>query len=188
MTATDERHIDRLVRRAVRGDATAFGSIYDAYVDRVYAFVCSRVRDAHDAEDVTETVFLKAFEAIRDYDLRGLPFGAWLFRIARNATIDFVRRSARTPDAVEDIGDYIGPADDDVEAEVDARIGGETVRAAVGRLTEEQAAVIACRYFWDMDIRTTARVLDRTQGAVKALQHRALRSLAKVLEEMSGDE
>lgn len=188
MTAMDERDIDRLVRRAVRGDVDAFGRIYDLHVDRVYSFVRSRVRSTHDAEDITETVFLKAFEAIRGFDRRGLPFAAWLFRIARNATIDFARRSGRMPDLVDDIAEHVGPAPDDVELQVDSRLDGEQVRAAVERLTEEQAAVIACRFFWDMDIRTTARVLDRTEGAIKALQHRALGGLARQLKEMSGHE
>ncbi len=188
MTAISDRNVDRLVRKAVRGDVEAFGHIYDLHVDRVYSFIRSRVRDAHDAEDITETVFLKAFEAIGSYDRRGLPFAAWLFRIARNATIDFVRRSARTPDVVEDIGEHTGPAPDDVEFQVSSHLDAEQLWSAVTRLTEEQAAVIGCRFYWDMDIRTTARVLDRTEGAIKALQHRALRSLAKLLEETKDDE
>jgi RNA polymerase sigma-70 factor, ECF subfamily len=188
MTAIDERHIDRLVRRSLRGDAEAFGRIYDIYVDRVYRYARTRVNDPHEAEDVTETTFLKAFEAIGSYDRRGIPFGAWLFRIARNATIDHVRRSARVPEPMDDLVEQMGSDPVTVEEQVATRLDGEAVRAAVRRLTDEQASVIACRFFWDMDIRDTARALERTEGAVKALQHRALRPLARILEEMSEHE
>lgn len=188
MAERDDRHIDRLVRRAIRGDVEAFGGIYDAYVDRVYSFVRSRIGDQHDSEDITETVFLKAFEAIGSYDRRGLPFGAWLFRIARNSVIDHTRRAKRAPEPTESVEDKIGPDPVMIEDVVASRVDGEVVRRAVAMLTEDQAAVIACRFFWDMDIRSTANALGRTEGAVKALQHRAVRSLARLLEEMSGDE
>jgi RNA polymerase sigma-70 factor, ECF subfamily len=188
MAAIDERHIDRLVRRSLRGDAEAFGRIYDIYVARVYAYARVRVGDPHEAEDVTEMVFLKAFEAIGSYDRRGVPFGAWLFRIARNVTIDHARRAARIPRPVDDLVEQVGADPVTVEEQVAARLDGSSVRAAVRMLTDEQAAVIACRFFWDMDIRATAQALERTEGAVKSLQHRALRSLARVLEEMGDDE
>lgn len=187
MTAIDERHIDRLLRRARKGDAEAFARIYDIYVDRVYAYAYARLNDRHEAEDVTETVFLKAFEAIRTYDRRGVPFGAWLFRVARNATIDHVRRLERVPRPTEDIAERVGPDPVTLEEYVVARVDSGVVRAAIMRLTDEQASVIACRFFWDMDVRETARALEKTEGAVKALQHRALRSLARILEEMGDD-
>jgi RNA polymerase sigma-70 factor (ECF subfamily) len=183
MTVPDDRHVDRIVRRAVRGDAEAFGRIYDMYVDRIYGFVKSRVRNAHDAEDITETVFLKAFEAIKSYDRRGLPFGAWLFRIARNATVDHVRRQGRIPDPVEDLEVEAGAADTRVDEEAIASADAVVVREAVASLTDDQADVITCRFLFDMDIRATAKALDRTEGAVKALQHRALRNLARMLED-----
>lgn len=188
MTARDDKHIDRLVGRAVRGDADAFGDIYDALADRVYSFVRARIGDHHEAEDVTETVFLKAFEAISTYDRRGLPFGAWLFRIARNATVDALRKRGRTPDPEEDIEPLLDPDPVRVDDEVAALVDGESVLRCVRELTEDQAAVVACRFYWDMDIRETARTLGRTEGAVKALQHRALRNLARMLEESGANE
>jgi len=185
MTAIDDKHVDRLIRRAVKGDIEAFGAIYDLYVTRVYSFVRSRVGSPHDSEDLTETVFLKAFEAIGGYDQRGLPFAAWLFRIARNATIDHARRSRTRPETVEEIELHTGSDPVLVDELVARRLDDETVRQAVAELTEDQAAVVACRFFWDMDIRTTAETLGRTEGAVKALQHRALRNLARTLEELT---
>lgn len=188
MTEIDDRHVDKLVRRATRGDTAAFGEIYDIYVDRIYSFVRARLNDPHDAEDVTAIVFTKAFEAVGAYDSRGIPFGAWLFRIARNATIDHVRRSARVPEPCEDLEDKIGPSDVLIEDMVARKVDSEAIRTCVERLTEDQAAVIACRYYFDLDVRQTARTLGRTPGAVKALQHRAMRSLAKMLEEVADDD
>lgn len=187
MSALDDRHVDKLVRRAVRGDAEAFGRIYDLYVDKVYAFVRARVGNTHDAEDITETVFLKALTAITSYDRRGLPFGAWLFRIARNATVDHLRRAGRMPEPVEDVEIHTEPSPVMVDELVAARVDAQKVRALVERLTEDQAAVVVCRFFWDMDIRQTATALDRTPGAVKALQHRAIGALAAMLEELNGN-
>lgn len=187
MTARDDRNVDRLVRRAIKGDVEAFGAIYDVHVDRIYSFARSRIRDPHDAEDITEIVFLKAFEAIGGYDRRGLPFSAWLFRIARNAVIDHARKDKRAPDVVEDIEVHLDSDPVLIDELVASRIEGEDVREAVAMLTEDQSAVIACRFFFDMDIRSTARTLGKNEGAIKALQHRAMRNLARMLEEMSAD-
>lgn len=185
--AMDERYVDRLVARASRGDAGAFGALYDAYADRVYAYVVARVRHHHDAEDVTVTVFLKAWEAIPSYDRRGLPFGAWLFRIARNAVIDHVRRRARAP-AIAEVVEAEGlAAPDRVDEEVLIRAEASRMRECVSRLGDEQAEVIVLRFFWGYDIAHTARATGRTEGAVKALQHRAVRNLAKMLREEGRD-
>ncbi|MDP2401519.1 MAG: sigma-70 family RNA polymerase sigma factor [Actinomycetota bacterium] len=188
MSAFDEERIDKLVSGAVGGDTEAFGALFDIYADRVFAFVRSRVENRHDAEDITETVFLKAFEAIPSYRRKGPPFGAWLFRIARNAVVDHVRRSGRSPQLAEDLGDLVGADPLQTHEKVFAKIEAEQLGVLVRRLTQEQSEVIACRFYWDMDVRETARSLGRTEGSVKALQHRALRSLARLLEEQEIDE
>ena len=180
-----QRRLTRTVRRARGGDAKAFGLLYDEYSGRVYAFIRSRVESTHDAEDVTATVFLKAWEAIRSYDERGLPFSAWLFRIARNAIVDEYRRTTRRP-APTDEPIEAGEPVEGPEAAVVAAADAARVRAAVGALTEEQAAVIALRFWWDMSLKETAEAIGKNENAVKALQHRAVRALARALEE--GDE
>lgn len=183
-----DRNVERLVARAARGDATAFARLYDRYADRVYGFAKLRMRDARDAEELVETVFLKAWQALPGYEERGLPFSAWLFRIARNAVIDAVRRAGREP-ATADVAEA-----EEVEGGVRVdeaalqRLDAERVREAIGRLTEEQAAVVTMRFLWDLSLKDTADVLERTEGAVKALQHRALRTLAGMLAEERSDE
>lgn len=178
-----DRHIERLVAKAVLGDTRAFGRLYDVYADRVYGFVRLRVFDARDAEDLTEAVFLKAWRALPGYRREGLPFSAWLFRIARNACVDEYRRSSRDPvlAAEAEAADVADAAD--VDAEVLRRIDAERVREALARLTDEQSAVVTMRFLWGMALKETAVAMGRTEGAVKALQHRALRTLARMLVE-----
>ncbi len=182
-----ERHLERLVARAACRDAGAFGRLYDEFADRVYGFVRARVRDARDAEELTETVFLKAWEAIPTYEQRGLPFSAWLFRIARNAVIDFARAQRRRPEMTDEAEAENLPSDVRPDDEVLARLDAEIIREAIGRLTEEQSAVVTMRFLWGCSLKDAAGVLGTTEGAIKALQHRALRSLSRMLAEETGD-
>jgi len=187
-TRRESRHIDRLVKRAIKGDADAFGLIFDHYADRVYAFVRARVSSPQDAEDITGTVFLKAFEAVSEYRQQGVGFGAWLFRIAHNTIIDHHRKAGKAAQPVEDIESY--PLHDPILLDelIVAKEDAEMLKAFILRLTNEQAAVVVARFFWDMDVRTTARSLGKTEGSVKALQHRAMNRLAGMIEESAKGE
>lgn len=184
-----DRHIERIIAKATRGDEAAFGRLYYLYVDRIYAYARSRVRSVQDAEDVTVTVFMKAWEAIGSYDDRGLPFTAWLFRIARNVVIDRHRKSEREPEAVDLSAAAAIPDPAVTEARVIATLEGEVVREALRELTDEQATVIVMRFMWDMSLRDVAEVIGKTEGAVKAMQHRAVRALGVLLgRKTDGDE
>src|SRR6476469_10942992 len=111
MTIDDEA-VERLVAAAKAGDPEAFGSLFDAYYGPVYRYVASRVGRPSDAEDLTQLVFVKVLEALPRYEPRGVPFGGWLFRLARNAVIDFVRTRhdhAELEAVVERANGDIGP-------------------------------------------------------------------------------
>lgn len=177
-----DKHLARLIGRARRGDVAAFGRLYDEYADRVYAFVRFRTGSAHDAEDVTATVFLKAWESIGSYDHRGVPFSAWLFRIARNAAIDEYRKADRRPVPTEELPPSEDCADGP-ELRAIASADADRLRRAVGALTGDQGAVIALRYWSDLSTKETAAALGKNENAVKQLQHRAMKSLARILEE-----
>ncbi|MCL4078482.1 sigma-70 family RNA polymerase sigma factor [Coriobacteriia bacterium Es71-Z0120] len=181
-------NVERLIQKAQQGDARAFARLYDAYFERIFGFVRTRVSDLEDAKDLTATVFMRAWEALPSYDLRGVPFAAWLFRIARNAIIDEYRRTARGPQQVweDDAQAVADPVS--VEETVIAQCDAETVRRALEALTDEQAAVIVLRFLWDMPIAEVAEALGKSEGAVKAMQHRAVRMLAKHLAEQVDDE
>ena len=99
----DDAAIERLVDEARAGDAWAFGQLFDHFHLPVYRYVASRVRHPSDAEDLTQLVFVKALEALPRYEPRGIPFGGWLFRLARNAVIDHVRTSHEHADLAQSV-------------------------------------------------------------------------------------
>lgn len=171
----------RLVRKASEGDVRAFAKLYDEYAGRVFGFIRLRVRDTRDAEELTESVFVKVYRSLPTFEDRGLPFSAWVFRIARNEVVDFVRKSARTITAVDEPDEAI-PAETCVDEVVLARLDAKRLRTAVESLTSEQAEVVIARFYWGLNVSETADAVGRTVGAVKALQHRAVRTLQRMLE------
>jgi RNA polymerase sigma-70 factor (ECF subfamily) len=174
-----DQDVDCLVEEARDGNAAAFETLYDLYAARVFRFFRYRVADAATAEDLTQKVFLKMIEQLPNYRNVGLPFAAWLFRIARNTWVDDRRTShpaAPLDDVVELASDQRGPEDRAAEA---YELG--MVRQALARLTDEQREVIVCRFFAGLTPRETAVQMGRTQGSVRVLQHRALASLRGML-------
>jgi RNA polymerase sigma-70 factor (ECF subfamily) len=175
----DDAAIERLVAEAQGGDAWAFGALFDHYHEPVYRYVVSRVHRPTDAEDLTQLVFVKALEALPRYEARGIPFGGWLFRLARNTVIDFVRtrhehseldmvRERMTGDA--------GP--DDVAA---TREQLDEVAAALETLTDEQREAIALRFFAGLSAREAAEAMGKQEGTVRGLQFRAIAALRRQL-------
>jgi RNA polymerase sigma-70 factor (ECF subfamily) len=175
----DGETLDRLVAEAQAGDAYAFGRIFDEFSGPVYRFVVSRVGRPSDAEDLTQLIFVKALEALPRYQARGVPFGGWLFRLARNAVIDH-RRTGRDQvalDAAEDRAtDDVGP-----EAVVLLRDDIEAVSRALQELTQDQREVIELRFFAGLSAREAAYAMGRQEGTIRGLQFRAIASLRRSL-------
>ena len=172
---------DNLVYKAIEGDEQAFASIYDAYLEGIYRFVYIRVEDHQTAEDITSTVFLKAWENLKGYQPRGIPFRAWLFRIARNSVIDHYRtRKQSAPlDAV------INVVEDDAQPlseRIGERLQTDEVLAYMQKLTEDQRNVLALKFVQGLTTKEIAQALGKRQGAVRALQMRGLQTLAKLME------
>lgn len=166
--------------RAVAGDSAALADIYDAYAPRVRRFLRHQLGDGDLAEELLQRTFVKMIEALPRYETRGLPFAAWVFRIARNAVIDH-RRTAhpaipldRTLDRPSDRGDPVTAAE-----RVQDR---ETLRAALDALPPDQRQVLVWRFFAELSPAETAVLMGRSNGAVRILQHRALVSLRQILE------
>jgi RNA polymerase sigma-70 factor (ECF subfamily) len=176
----DDAAIERLVADAKAGDAWAFGALFDHYHLPVYRYIASRVHRPADAEDLTQLVFVKALEALPRYESRGIPFGGWLFRLARNAVIDFVRTSHEHADlaqSVERPGHEAGPDDLVVfREEIDA------VWVALATLTDDQRDAIALRFFAGLSAREAAEVMGKQEGTVRGLQFRAIAALRRALE------
>jgi RNA polymerase sigma-70 factor (ECF subfamily) len=170
-----------LVAQAQAGSAAAFGELYERYVDRVYSYVAFKLGDRTEAEDVTEQVFLKALESIGSFRWQGVPFSAWLFRIAHNQVVDHLRRRTRRPQVPLDVRMRDEAPAGDPEEHVDRLSEREELLAAMGKLTELQRRVIELRFAAELPNAEVARILGRTEGAVKALQHAAIAALQRHL-------
>ena len=175
----DDAAIERLVEEAQAGDAWAFGRLFDHYHLPVYRFVASRVRRPSDAEDLTQLVFVKALEALPRYESRGIPFGGWLFRLARNAVIDFVRTSHEHADLAQSVDRADADAGPDELAVTRQEI--DAVGAALSTLTEDQRDAITLRFFAGLSAREAAEVMGKQEGTVRGLQFRAIAALRRQL-------
>lgn len=183
----DEEKLRELVERAKNRDVEAFGSLYDFYVSGIYRYTYYRVGSKEDAEDLTEEVFLKALEAIGRFTWREVPFSAWLYRIARNTVVDHFRRETRRVQVVLEEG-VMTPETTEPVTLVAAKLSQEEVQRAISRLTDDQQQVVILKFFVGLSNSDIANFIGKTEGAVKALQHRALESLSKILKGSQGDE
>jgi RNA polymerase sigma-70 factor (ECF subfamily) len=175
----DDAAIERLVEQARSGDAEAYGLIFDHYHEPIYRYIASRVHRPTDAEDLAQTVFVKALEALPRYESRGIPFGGWLFRLARNAVIDFVRtrHDHLELDVLQERS-----ADQALPDEILlARQQIDAVGIALTALTDEQRDAIALRFFAGLSAREAAVAMGKQEGTVRGLQFRAIAALRRQL-------
>jgi RNA polymerase sigma-70 factor, ECF subfamily len=175
----DDAALERLVDDARSGNPRAFGRLFDHYHGPVYRYIVSRVHRPSDAEDLTQLVFMKVLEALPRYESRGIPFGGWLFRLARNAVIDHVRTQREHADldkAASQPGADAGP--DEIVA---VRQAFDEVAAALAALTDEQREAIALRFFAGLSAREAAEVMGKQEGTVRGLQFRAIAAMRRTL-------
>jgi RNA polymerase sigma-70 factor, ECF subfamily len=160
------------VARAKEGDREALRFIYVSYSHNIYGYVRSIVRDDHEAEDVTQHVFAKLMTTIGKYDDRGVPFFAWLLRLARNVAIDHLRANRMTPiESLPDTGASY-------EADIDQV---HTVRAALAALPQEQREVVVLRHVVGLSPGEIAERLGRSESSIHGLHHRGRRALQREL-------
>jgi RNA polymerase sigma-70 factor (ECF subfamily) len=178
-----ESDISGLVADARRGDEPAFTELYRRYADRVYRFCLFRVNRPADAEDLMQQTFVRAIEALPRYEERGLPFGAWLFRIARNAVIDF-QRSCR--DHVDLDALTLAGADPSIGDDTDGLVERDALLGALAKLTPDQREVLGYRFFADLSARETGRLMDRDEATIRGLQARALEALRRQFRAIEG--
>ena len=167
-------------------DAPAFGELYDRFVERVYRYVYFRTGSHTEAEDLTEQVFLKAWEAIGRYRWQGRPFLAWLYRLAHNAHIDHVR-SQRPTTSLTDDQRPLEIASNNAAVELGRALDAEVIAGALAELTVEQQQVIVMKFIEGMDNEQIAQCMDKREGAIRALQMRALMSMRRALERQGED-
>ena len=173
-----------LVQRARQGDHEAFAQLYENHFDKIFRYVVLKIGNQAEAQDMTQQVFVKAYESIGSYQLQGVPFTAWLFRIAHNQMVDYVRKQSKRQTVWLD--ETIQVRDDsDLEHDVETKIEMEQVVSASKQLTKAQREVISLRFAGGLSITEAAKTMRKSEGAIKALQHSAILALRKTL--LAGD-
>lgn len=170
---------EKLVRRAQVGDQGAFAQIYQAYFSRVYRYIRARLGNRAEVEDLTQQVFLNMIRSLPAFKWRGVPFSAWVFRIARNQVIDHLRRAAKSVSLPWD--ERVSNAEVNPQDLLEQILTQEELTAAINKLTQAQREVIALRFAAELSTLETAQAMGKSLGAVKALQHSALATLRKTL-------
>jgi RNA polymerase sigma-70 factor (ECF subfamily) len=169
----------RAIRRAKEGGREGFAYLYERYADNVFSYVRTILHDEHEAEDVTQQVFTKMLTSIKRYEPRSVPFSAWIIRIARNASIDHLRRNRTV------LSDEVR-AEDDGSEEI-ARDRRWSLRDALLELPEEQREVVVLRHLVGLSPPEIATRMSKTEGAIHALHHRGRRALQGMLEEQGSN-
>jgi len=169
---------ESLVRRAQENDQEAFAQLYEEYFDKIYRYLALRVGNEMEAEDMTQQVFLNALRSISSFKWKGVPFSAWLFRIAHNQAVDHLRRKQKRASVPLDESLSSG---DSPHATTELKMDIEQLLRATKRLTEAQREVISLRFTSELSIAQVAKVMGKSQGAVKALQHSAIVALRRTM-------
>ncbi|MBI2860754.1 MAG: sigma-70 family RNA polymerase sigma factor [Chloroflexi bacterium] len=169
-----------LVLRAQQRDEAALTQLYEANFDKIYRYVVIKIGDRTEAEDISQQVFLNAFKSISTFKRQqGIPFSAWLYRIAHNQVVDYLRKKAKRP-AVP-LEKVMIQAEDDPTMTAERNLDMEQLSQAARQLTSAQREVISLRFAGGLSIAEVASVMSKSEGAVKALQHSAIVSLRKLL-------
>ena len=177
-----EAEIEALVKSVQNGDQEAFAKIYDVFIDPIYRYIYYRVNSA-DAEDLIETVFLKAWENINQYKHDKKSFGAWLFRIAHNLVVDHYRS------AKDKVYDQLDPRTPDVNRQhnpiksTQNTLDNQMLKEAIKSMKKEYRDIIIHKFVNELSNKEIAEILNKSEGSLRILQFRALKALKNILEE-----
>ena len=175
---SEAKRVRALVGQAQQGDRDALEELYLIHFDRIYSYLHVSVGNRHDAEDLTTQTFLKMLEKIGTFKWQSAPFSAWLFRIAHNLAMDHFRARRRWQPE-EEVPEPVGDAEPSAELVAMQTIGRESMLKLIERLSPEQQQVLTLKFVFNLPNAEVAAILDKTEGAIKSLQHRALVSLQK---------
>ncbi len=179
---SETKRVRALVDRAQQGDREALEELYLIHFDRIYSYLHVSVGNRHDAEDLTTQTFLKMLESIGKFRWQSAPFSAWLFRIAHNLAMDHFRATKRWQPE-EDVPEPEPDESTSAEAGALESIGRKSMLELIEELSPEQQQVLTLKFVFNFANAEAATILGKTEGAIKSLQHRALVSLQKQLEQ-----
>jgi RNA polymerase sigma-70 factor (ECF subfamily) len=170
--------VRKLVERAQAGERDALEELYLIHFDRIYSYLHMTVGNRHDAEDLTTQTFLKMLESIGRFRWQAAPFSAWLFRIAHNLSMDHFRANRRWQPE-EEVPEPPDSQERSAEEEALQSIGRQSMMSLIDTLSPEQQQVLTLKFVFNFPNGDVATILEKTEGAIKSLQHRALVSLQK---------
>jgi RNA polymerase sigma-70 factor (ECF subfamily) len=169
-----------LISRARQNDAEALARLYEAYFDKIYRYLALRLRNNYEAEDLTQQVFMKVLNSISSYKSTGVPFSSWLYRVAHNQMVDYLRQqNKKTTVNIENLP--LAHTGDDPQSKLEQQVDIDELKKAINRLTAAQQEVISLRFSGELSIAQCAEIMGKSQGAIKALQHSAVIALRKAL-------
>jgi len=172
-----ETHDDLALNRAIKGDREAFGLLYEQYVSRIYNYIYYRIGNIHEAEDLTARVFFRAMRRIADYQNRGLPVSAWLYRIAHNLVANWHRDRGRRPEISLDDGISSTTRPEYPETSMLQNEEQEALLKIIRKLPAERQQLLILKFVEHLSNVEIGQIMGRTEGAVKSLYHRTLLSL-----------
>jgi len=173
----DNKSESDLIKLACEGDSEAFGALYEKYIDQIYNYIYFRTSNGKDAEDICSRVFLRALNHIERYEDRGYPFSAWLYRIAHNLVVNWYRDSERS-DEISLLDQYPPPTmDGSVEESIETMDETNLLLGIIRDLPEDRKELLVLKHVEGLTNFEIGEIMDRTEGAIKALYHRTLETL-----------
>ncbi|MDI6820838.1 MAG: sigma-70 family RNA polymerase sigma factor [Patescibacteria group bacterium] len=169
-----------IVKKAKNGDEKAFGKLYDEHMPRIYRFVLLRTGRKADAEDLTHQIFMNAWQNVNRYEFRGFPFSSWLYRIANNAVIDYYR-TWKNNQPLETTAEEVLTESPNFDEQLDQQLNLKIVKAAINDLEQNQQNVLIMKFVDDLSNKEIAEALEKSEGAIRVIQHRALKQLKNII-------
>lgn len=170
-----------LVKKAQKGEAEAFGKLYDRHLPAIYRFILLKVGNEPDAQDICHQVFMNAWQNINGFRFQGFPFSSWLYKIARNAVIDHWRTRKVSVD-IELVSENLLSDAPALGESVDRKLGLQLVWSGLKRLDEDYQSLLIMKFVDELSNKEIAEILGKSEGAIRVTQHRALKQLKKLLE------
>jgi RNA polymerase sigma-70 factor, ECF subfamily len=175
---------DQILANIAKNDTNAFGELYERHVTSIYRYVYYRVGNAEDAEDLTARVFMRALKHVKNYNDRGVPFTAWLYRIAHNVVANYHRDNSRHPSVPLDEMELHSAHHDDADSNIDSARERERLLRAMRLLPEDRQQLVVLKFVEQLQNAEIGQIMNRSEGAIKSLYHRTLMQLREHLDKI----